>query len=118
MKCQALAFYVGDRVHWTDPDEGISSGDYIINGIFGDIFELTNDAGSEVECLEHELSHLTKTFAIYYHHGCGSDQWIIKSSVFPTEEQIVELLSLDFEPERDEFIAIEEIVTIHVLELS
>jgi hypothetical protein len=33
----------------------------------------------------------------------------------PTEGQIIEALGIDFEPEKDEFIDIEEIVRIHTL---
>jgi len=113
-----LAFHVGDIVHWTDPEEGCSSGDYTINGICGEIFELVNDAGSEVECIERELTHLNKTFAVYYHHEYGSTQWVIKSPIYPSEEQVVETLGIDFEPEKGEFIAVEEIESIHQLELS
>jgi len=60
-------------------------------------------------------------FAIYHQHEYGSTQWLVKSDIFPNEDQIVELLSpfgMDFEPEKGEFIAIEEIVKIHHLELS
>jgi len=59
-----------------------------------------------------------KLFAVYYHHEYGSTQWLLWSEVFPTEEQVVESLGLNFEPEADEFIAIEEIEKINTLELS
>ena len=58
-----------------------------------------------------------KLFAIYHKHEYGSTQWLLWSEIFPTEEQVVTSLDLDFEPELDEFIDIEEIETIHTLEL-
>lgn len=58
-----------------------------------------------------------KMFAVYYHHEHGSTQWVIWSEIFPNEEQIVDCLNLIFEPERGEFIAIEEIVQIKTLQL-
>jgi len=59
---------LGDRVFFIDPDNGISSGFYIVSRLggpdvepeeFGDtgIFELQNDAGSEIEALRHEFAH-------------------------------------------------------------
>lgn len=45
----------GSGVFWNDPGCGISSGDYILKRIFGEIYSLANDAGSEVEALIHEL---------------------------------------------------------------
>ena len=59
-----------------------------------------------------------KLFAIYHQHEYGGTQWLLWSEVFPTEEQTVEALSLNFEPEKEEFITIEEIEQIHTLELE
>lgn len=59
-----------------------------------------------------------KLFAIYHHHEYGSTQWLLWSEIFPNEEQVVTALNIDFEPENDEFIAIEEIITIKTLKLS
>lgn len=59
-----------------------------------------------------------KLFAVYHHHEYGSTQWLLWAKIQPTEEQVVTLLHIDFEPEKDEFIAIEEIERVHTLELS
>lgn len=59
-----------------------------------------------------------KLFAVYHHHEYGSTHWLLWSPIFPQEEQAVEALGIDFEPEKDEFIDIEEIEQIHTLELS
>lgn len=56
-----------------------------------------------------------KLFAVYHHHEYGSTQWLLWSEFPPTEAQVVVTLDIDFEPEKDEFIAIEEIKRIHVL---
>lgn len=57
-----------------------------------------------------------KLFAIYYRYRCGSDQYLFWSDKFPTEDQIVESLGLDFEPEKEEYIEVDEITTAHILE--
>lgn len=59
-----------------------------------------------------------KLFAVYHHHEYGSTQWLLWAEIIPNEEQVVEALGIDFEPEKDEFIAIEEVEEIHTLELS
>lgn len=59
-----------------------------------------------------------KLFAVYHHHEYGSTQWLLWSTIFPTEEQVVESLGIEFEPEKDEFIAIEVIERICLSELS
>jgi hypothetical protein len=59
-----------------------------------------------------------RLFAIYHQHEYGSTQWLLWSEIFPTEEQVIETLGIDFEPEKDEFIAIDEIDEIYTLELS
>lgn len=114
----SLPFTVGDIVDWTDPDEDMCSGRYEISQVYNEIIVLTCKDGREIECYEHELKHVKNLFAVYHHHEYGSTQWLIKSSIFPNESQIVDALGLDFEPERGEFIAIEEITEIHPLELS
>lgn len=59
-----------------------------------------------------------KLFAVYHHHEYGSSQWLLWSKIFPTERQTIELLDMDFEPEKGEYIDVEEIEKIHVLKLS
>lgn len=59
-----------------------------------------------------------KLFSVYHHHEYGSTQWLLWSVIFPTKQQVVESLGIDFEPEKDEFIAVEEITEIRTLELS
>lgn len=59
-----------------------------------------------------------KLFAVYHQHEYGPTQWLLWSVIFPTEKQVVEALEIDFYPEMDEFIVIEEIARICLLELS
>ena len=59
-----------------------------------------------------------KLYAVYHHHEYGSTQWLLWADIVPSEEQIVETLGLDFEPEKDEFLAVEEIEDVHTLHLS
>ena len=59
-----------------------------------------------------------KMFAVYHYHEYESTQWVLWSEVFPTEEQIVETLDIDFQPEKGEYIDIDEITEINTLELS
>ncbi len=66
----------------------------------------------------HAPSVKHRLFAIYHHHEYGSSQWLLWSEIDPTQEQVVEALDMDFEPEKDEYIDIEEIDKIHTLELS
>jgi len=47
---------IGDEVYWTDPDNDFSSGYYTIANILGEIYLLTNEAGTELEAFNHELS--------------------------------------------------------------
>ncbi len=56
-----------------------------------------------------------KLFAVYHQHEYGSTQWLLWSKFPPTEEQIVKVLHINFEPEKDEFVAVEEIMKIHTL---
>ncbi len=54
-----MPFKIGDRVHWTDPDEDACSCDGKIVDIDEDgIISIVNDAGGEVEALAHELRHV------------------------------------------------------------
>lgn len=46
-----------DTVYWDDPDEGISSGDYTVSDVNGEILTLTADDGSEVEAYASECRH-------------------------------------------------------------
>lgn len=62
------------------------------------------------------LKHML--FAIYHSHEYGSSQWLLWSEIVPSEEQVVEYLEIDFEPEKGEYIDVEEIEEIHELKLS
>jgi hypothetical protein len=57
-------------------------------------------------------------YAVYHHHKYGSSQWLVWADAFPNEEQIIESLEIDFEPEKDEFIEIERIERIDILTLT
>lgn len=59
-----------------------------------------------------------KLFAIYHNHEYGSTQFLLWSKVFPTEEQAVESIGINFEPEKGEFIDLDEIRVVHTLELT
>ncbi len=59
----APRFKVGDKVFWTDPDENLCSGDYVIVAIHGEIYALANESGSEVEALLHELADASEVQA-------------------------------------------------------
>lgn len=65
----------------------------------------------------HRPSPEHRMFAVYHHHEYGSTQWVIWSIVEPTEEHVVTKLEIDFEPEKDEFIAVEEIKAVETLKL-
>lgn len=56
-----------------------------------------------------------KLFAVYHSHEYGSTQWLLWSEIVPNEEQVVESLGIDFEPENGEYIDIEEIKKVHEL---
>ena len=50
-------FEDGQRVWWTDPDRGLSSGWWTIVGYDGGgIYNMTNKAGGECQACNHELS--------------------------------------------------------------
>lgn len=47
-----------ERVYWSDPDNGHSSGEYVITNICGEIYTLQNEAGSTAEVLAQELDFM------------------------------------------------------------
>lgn len=48
---------LGDKVYFEDPDEGISSGIFTIQDIYGEIYSLVSEDGMGfVEAFEHELT--------------------------------------------------------------
>ena len=47
---------VGDRVYWSDPDDGKGSGIYKLVLINGDVYSLVSDDGSEVGAFVDELT--------------------------------------------------------------
>lgn len=55
--CDGDKFEKFDTVFWEDPDEGISSGDYTVVGVDGEILTLEADDGSEVEAYASECTH-------------------------------------------------------------
>tara|TARA_R100000149_G_C5877885_1_gene141982 strand:+ start:1908 stop:2150 length:243 start_codon:yes stop_codon:yes gene_type:complete len=48
-------YKVGDEVFWTDPDEGICSGNGKVTKV-GEIYSVKKDDGGELEAYEHELT--------------------------------------------------------------
>lgn len=59
-----------------------------------------------------------KMYAVCHTHEYESSMYVIWSLVHPTEEQAVEALNLDYEPEKEERVDIEEISEIVELKLS
>lgn len=59
-----------------------------------------------------------KLYGVYHHHDYGSSHYLLWSEIFPNENQAVEALQIDFEPEKDEFIDLGEVDEIQVLSLS
>ncbi len=61
-----------------------------------------------------------KLFAVYHSHEYGSTHWLLWSDIVPSEEQVVESLGIDFEPETEngEYIDVQQVETIHELKLS
>lgn len=55
---EALRLGPGDKVRWTDPDEGACSRDIVIRSceVIDDAFCIVDEDGSVVECLPEELS--------------------------------------------------------------
>ena len=45
-----------DEVYWTDPDDDICSGYYLVQEILEDVLVLSNQSGSIVEVFKHEVS--------------------------------------------------------------
>jgi len=118
----SLDFYVGDIVTWVDPNEW--SGMYKVISI-DELIQLEDVDWSEsvykprfIEAYRREIQHVNRLFSVCHQHEYGSTHWLLKSPIFPNEDQVVETLNIDFEPEKDEFIDIEEIEEIHMLELS
>ena len=61
---------VGDTVYWTDPDDGLCSGDYVIVSIAGDHAKLDDvSSDSELEAPLHELKPL-QTFYVVDQQPC------------------------------------------------
>jgi hypothetical protein len=55
--CDLAAFEDGQRVWWTDPDQGLSSGWWtIVEYDGGGIYNMKNKAGGECQACYHELS--------------------------------------------------------------
>ena len=52
------SFRVGDKVKFTDPDEGLVNGVYTLDRIKGEIYCLSNEHGSELEAFAHELTRV------------------------------------------------------------
>lgn len=48
----------GDKVLWSDPDEDISSGTYIVQSVNGEVLTLVNESGSEVQAFIDECTLL------------------------------------------------------------
>lgn len=59
-----------------------------------------------------------KLYSVYHQHAYGSSHYLLWSEIFPNENQVVEALQIDFEPEEDEFIDLGEVDGIQVLSLS
>lgn len=59
----------GSFVFWNDPACGLSSGEYVLEKIHGENYCITNEAGSEVEALLHELapSKPNEQMEVFYH---------------------------------------------------
>jgi len=51
-------FSVGMKVYWTDPDDGVCSGVFIIEEIRGEVYRLGNEVGSDIEASYDELSEV------------------------------------------------------------
>ena len=58
-----------------------------------------------------------KLFSVYHNRAYRSTQYLLWSPIVPTKEQVIETLDISFEPSVDEFITIEEIEEVNVLEL-
>lgn len=56
-----MKFKKGDRVHWTDPDGDLCSGDGTVASDDGEIVAVNKDDGGEVGALREELTLLERT---------------------------------------------------------
>ena len=56
-----------------------------------------------------------KLFAVYHGHTYGYTQWLVWSKTHPTQEELLTTLDIYFEPEKNEFIDIDEIAGIGVI---
>jgi len=59
-----------------------------------------------------------KLYSIYHNHEYGGTHWLMWSEIFPNKEQLVEALEIDYEPEKDEWISVEEVDSVETLVLS
>ncbi len=55
-----MKFMIGDRVHWTDPDGDVCSGDGTVVGVGGEMVDVRKDDGGEVGALPGELTPLQR----------------------------------------------------------
>ena len=51
---------VGCTVYWEDPDNGACSGNYVVDSIDGEIYNISNEVGSETQAYENELTLIKK----------------------------------------------------------
>lgn len=49
---------------------------------------------------------MKELYIAVHHHEYGSSVYVVSSSVFPSEEELVKLLDIDFEEHKGEFIDI------------
>jgi len=59
-----------------------------------------------------------KLYVVIHEHRHGTSVWALWAEMLPSEEQAVMSLEIDFEPDREEFICIEEIDEIQTLQFS
>lgn len=111
-----LNFDLGDVVSMKVPLTHEMSAEYTITNITqGAHVTIIDKDHCSITVNKNRLNHVHKLFAVYYQHDYGSSQWIVKSRNFPTQDQIIKCLKLDFEPDRDEFISVEEIFTVETV---
>lgn len=56
-----------------------------------------------------------KPFVVSHHHAYGSASYMLWSSSIPDEPAAVAVLQSEFEPERNEWISVEEMLPLHSL---